>query len=457
MYSEEIINFIKDNNLIEAQDNLIVAVSSGPDSMCLLHFLLYYKNRYKLDNINIYVAHVNHQTRGDENTTEENLLKNYCLINKIPVIVENFHMLSKNNFHQEARNFRYEFFLKLCRKFNGNKIVLAHHQDDQVETVLFRIIRGNTLDGYTGIKAKLEINEQVNVIRPFLNITKQEIMQYCKEYNIPYAIDSSNLESKYTRNYIRNQIIPKIKEIQPDFNKKIIQLKQQLTEVNEYLYQNAKTNYERLIISKDDNKITLDLESLKMVHNSIVRLIILNVINDLTNNSLKISYEKLNQLMNIIHNRKPNITFDLGLDHYCIKEYDLIIFQKQKPIINDYLIYIDEFKEYQLPNNMKISVKIIEEKAKMNNNSLILCYNSTMWPLILRTKNSGDSIKTEIGTKKINRVFIDKKISEYKRKSWPILTDRNNNVLWVIGIQKANIKLNCKSQYVLIDISSYGG
>ncbi len=447
MFYETIIN--KDHG-IELNDRLVIGVSGGPDSMGLLHFLISIQNKF---NLNLFVAHINHHTRGKENDDEEQLIQDFCAKYKIPCYIADFKKSGLENFHEEARKYRYDFFLHLTKEMNGNKIVLAHHQDDQVETILFKIARGNHINGYLGMKNSLVLENHIKVIRPFLNVKKNDIIEYCQENNVPYAIDSSNLMNKYTRNHIRNQIIPLFKEIQPDFNHKIIQFQEQLAEVDDFLKQNTKMLLKEMIISAEQDRIILDLNKLKTIHIALIRYILLEVVNELLDHSFDLTYEKIKNLLNIIYNGKPNVTFDLGKKLYCIKEYDKLIFEIGEKEYPGYYLELNEFKDYNLPNGTIIRIKKVEEKAKTNNKTLFLCYNSTIWPLVIRTKKNGDYIETKIGKKKINRVFIDAKIPMNLRKTWPLLIDKDGNVEWVIGLQKPDFNQfsNCQ-ELLLIEV-----
>ncbi|QVK17991.1 tRNA lysidine(34) synthetase TilS [Mycoplasmatota bacterium] len=426
---------IKEDNCIGLNDCLIVGVSGGPDSMGLLHFLISIQSKY---NLSLFVAHINHHTRKEENQKEELMIRDYCDKHHIPFYVGHFRKSGSNNFHEEARNYRYNFFVDLTKKLNANKIVLAHHEDDQIETILFKITRGSHINGYLGMKNCFEIEKNITVVRPFLDVKKSEIIDYCETNQVPYAIDSSNLTNKYTRNHIRNRIIPLFKEIQPDFNHKIMQFHDQLSEVDDFLKQNAKILMKEMIISSEKDRIILDLNKLRNTHIALIRVILLAVVNEVYQDPFYLTYEKVKNLLNIINNNKPNVTFDLGKNLYCVKEYDKLIFEVGQREYEEYELVIDEFKDYELPNGMKLRVKKLEEKAKINNKSLILCYNRIIWPFVVRTRKQGDFIKTKIGRKKVNRLFIDAKIPINLRKTWPLLVDKDGNILWVIGIQKYN-------------------
>lgn len=437
------------DELIEKNDHLLVGVSGGADSMCLLHYLLTLKDKY---NLLISVAHINHHTRENENDFEQEMVEKFCEVNKIPCFIGHFQYQKKDNFHNEARSYRYRFFFQTAKKINANKIALAHHLDDQVETILFKIIRGNNIKGYTGMAEKIYLKENIAIIRPLLEITKEEIISYCNQYQVPFMVDSSNYSNKYTRNYLRNKIIPLFQKLQPDFNNKIMQFHEQIKEVSDYLGEKAFILTNEMIILHEKDKIILDLNQLKKTHKALIRMILINVVNMLYKENFYLTYEKMKNLFNIIFNDKPNVTFDLGKDIYCVKEYDKITFRIGLDEVFAYHIIIDDFRDYQLPNGMKIRVKKVEEKAKSNNKTLFLCYNSTVWPLLIRNKKNGDFIKTKIGKKKVNRVFIDEKIPSALRKNWPLLVDNNDNIIWVIGIQKGQINTADCQHFIKIEL-----
>lgn len=435
MYSEDIQHFIQEYKLIEPEDRLIIAVSGGPDSMCLLHYIITLKERF-FPSIVIYVAHINHHTRGEENTREENLIKSYCELYQLVFYKTDFYFNGTGNFHDLARQFRYHYFKEVSVKTGANKIVLAHHKDDQVETVLFKVLRGSHLQGYSGMKVNYEVKKDLKVIRPFIHVTKQEILNYCQLYQIPYLTDSSNQKNDYARNYIRHEIVPKLHHIQSDASDKIIQFQTQIEEANQYVYETAETIFENAIKEQTDQKIVLDVNRFTSYNNAILRTILIICASHFNDYKLEISFNQINQMIEIIIGKKPNVYYDLGSNYYFIKEYNLLIMQRGKDHLVENELEINECKEYILPNADKLIVKKVQEKAKINNKNLILCYNNSMWPLKIRTRKDGDVIKTKIGHKKINRIFINHKIPISQRDSWPILIDKDGQILWVIGLEK---------------------
>ena len=220
-----IIKHIEDKNLFTKTEPIIVALSGGIDSMVLFDII-------KVLNNNVIIAHVNHNKRN-ESIDEYNYIEKMAKENNIPF--EGYSINNtKENFHHESRIQRYDFFRAIAQKYQSTKIAVAHHLDDQVETVLMRIVRGTSFSGYSGIK-EIRYDRNVSIIRPLMDIKKEQIVEYSKEKNIKYFEDSSNNEDVYTRNRFRHNIIPLLKEENPNLDNKIIQLAEYIDSANEVL------------------------------------------------------------------------------------------------------------------------------------------------------------------------------------------------------------------------------
>ncbi|NLA32598.1 MAG: tRNA lysidine(34) synthetase TilS, partial [Mollicutes bacterium] len=197
---------------LDFKDNyIIVAVSSGPDSMCLLDILLNVTKK-------IVVAHVNyHQRKQSKN--EEKYLKNYCEENNLIFELKDYQDKKSINFQSDAREFRYDHFTNLAKKYKTKYIFTAHHGDDLIETILMRLTRGSILSGYAGFK-EISIENELITVRPLIHYTKEEIIEYNKEHKIKYFIDKSNQKNDYTRNRFRNKLLPFFKEEDRNVHKK---------------------------------------------------------------------------------------------------------------------------------------------------------------------------------------------------------------------------------------------
>ena len=210
----EVSRFIKSNHLCNESDRLLLAVSGGVDSMVLAHILLE-------ANFDIGIAHYNFMLRKKASKKDESFVETYAQIWQVPFFSTRFDTLAhvkkyKLNLQEAARNLRYSWFSKIMEKHNYNLLVTAHHQDDQIETVMLNIARGAGIFGLQGMAPK-----RAHIIRPLLFASKEEILQYAKEKSILFRTDKSNRNQKYRRNYLRHGLIPNIEKELPSFKKRM--------------------------------------------------------------------------------------------------------------------------------------------------------------------------------------------------------------------------------------------
>ena len=277
---EKVLQTIQKYHLIEENDKIIVGVSGGPDSMALLNVLLEIKKE-KIINFDIVVCHVNHGIRI-EAEEEEEYVSNFCKQYDIPfytkkINVEELAKQEKLGTEEAGRKERYAFFEKVLQKTNANKIATAHTANDNAETVLMNILRGSGTSGLKGIEIKRE-----NLIRPFIECSREEIENYCKEKSLNPRIDKTNFENIYTRNKIRNQLIPYIKE---NFNPNIIETINRLSDLSkledEYLEKQTEKVYHTIMLEERKDQITLDLKAFNLQEIVIKSRLVLYTINRL--------------------------------------------------------------------------------------------------------------------------------------------------------------------------------
>jgi tRNA(Ile)-lysidine synthase len=273
-----IINIVKnniiDNELINTGDKVIVAVSGGPDSMCLLDVLFRIKDEL---NFKIIVAHVNHGIRK-ESDDEKIYVENYCIKRNIP-----FHYLKvdvpklskERKMSEEAcgREVRYDFFEQVRIKEDAQKIAVAHNLNDNIETILLNEIRGCGLKGLTGMD--FEFNY---IIRPLLTIEKKDILLYNSELELHPCIDKTNEEEIYLRNKIRLTLIPYLKELNPNFITNISRMRKILKDDNEFIEEYANNIFEKVIIDDDGSKIVFNFSLFMNEHDSIKNRIVRKII-----------------------------------------------------------------------------------------------------------------------------------------------------------------------------------
>ncbi len=257
MLEEKVLNTITKYNLIKPNDKIVIGVSGGPDSITLLNVL---KNLKEKLNIQIYVAHINHMIRKEADEETE-YVKEFCKKINVEcfckkVDVQKEAKKQKIGTEEAGRNIRYGFFYEVAKKVDASKIATAHNSNDNAETVLMNIIRGTSVSGLTGIDAQRGI-----IIRPLIEIERSEIEEYCQIEGLSPKIDKSNYENVYTRNKIRNMLIPFIKtEFNPNIIEGINRLSSLATEEEQFVNKIVETEFEKLKINAD-NKCVKDLKN----------------------------------------------------------------------------------------------------------------------------------------------------------------------------------------------------
>ena len=303
MLEEIVLETIKENNLIENGDSIVIGVSGGPDSITLLDILLKIQNKIKFD---IYVAHINHMIRKEAKEDQE-YVESYCRNRKIPCFVKQIKVeeIAKNKkigTEEAGRYVRYEFFNEILQKTNSNKIATAHTKNDNVETVIMNILRGSGTAGLKGIEAKRE-----KYIRPLIDCKREQIEQYCKENNLNPRIDKTNMENIYTRNRIRNELIPYLKK---EFNPKIIETIDRLSKIakeeNEYLEKQTKKAYYEILIKEEKEQIILDLKKFNKLELVIKNRLVLYTINRLFGSSSGIEKIHIHDIIKLCTNNIGN-------------------------------------------------------------------------------------------------------------------------------------------------------
>lgn len=302
---EKVLEIIKKYNLIENKDKIVIGVSGGPDSITLLNVLLKIKEK-KIIDFDMVVCHVNHMIR-EEALEDEEYVVNFCKKNYIRyfvkrVEVEKIAKQEKISTEEAGRKVRYAFFDEILKNENANKIATAHNKNDNAETVLMNIIRGSGTSGLKGIECK-----RGNLIRPLIECNREEIEQYCKENNLEPRIDKTNFENNYTRNKIRNLLIPYIKQ---NFNPNIIEAINRLSDLskqeNEYFEKKTKEIYKELLEEKEKGYISLNLKKFNLLETVIKSRIVLYTINELLGTKNGIEKKHIEDIIKLCSNNIGN-------------------------------------------------------------------------------------------------------------------------------------------------------
>ena len=435
MIFEKTLSTIKKYNLIEKGDKIVLGLSGGPDSVCLLHIL----NRLKevLD-IEVYAAHLNHQIRGIEAQKDALYVSQLCESLGITFFVKSINVPqyckeNKLSLEEGARKLRYEMFFEIKDKLNANKIAIAHNMNDQAETVLMRMMRGTGLQGLKGIDY---IRDGI-IIRPILEIERSEIEAYCEKYELNPRIDATNLESIYTRNKVRLELIPYMKEnFNSNITESIVRMSNSLRNDNDFIEEEAFKKFKEVAFINGYN-LEIKLDKYINLHKSLKTRIIRHGIKYVLGDTNFIDQKHIEEIIDLEGQNK--------IDKKIVLPRGLFVYrQKNKLIFTTKEIIFEEIEfSYKVPKNGLVKINeaniIIETETmsikrykslKKDKSSKWFDCNKIEGGIIVRSKKPGDKIKLSVGSKKLKELFIDLKIPKEERDKIPVVQD-NNGILCV--------------------------
>lgn len=408
-------------SLLEKKNTYVVGVSGGSDSMALLDIL--YCRGYS-----IIVAHVNYHVRDDSND-DQRIVQHYCKTRHIPCYVHQVYEYKDENFEMQARNIRYDFYRKIIKATNASVVALGHHQDDNIETIIMQLNRGN-VSGYLGIKDESYV-KGIKVVRPLLKCNKQDLMNYCFNSGVNYNDDYTNFTVDYTRNYIRNIVLKKSNERQKEALLEYAQKHNDILTRKNEIFGRYYKEYDKLGTLKYSKIPDYALESV------IYYMVKAHVYPPLISKSL------IKEIIKELASNKPNIKINLPVNFLFIKEYDNIYITKDvknEGFCNVYKELIYDYNEnYTISNKGHLNAGIYLEEDE--------------FPITIRTCLPGDKIKTKGGTKKISRLFIDNKIPKFQRDKWPILVNCHDEILLVPFLAKNVDYLYVKPNVFVIEFN----
>ncbi len=428
-------NNIIDYNLIRENDNIVVGVSGGADSMALLYVLMEIK---KDINFNIFVAHVNHGVRGEDALSDQLFVERKAREMNIPYYFKNVDMegyaKEKRITAEEAgRELRYGFFRDILKQQGGGKIAVAHNKNDQAETLLLRIMRGTGIDGLKGMEFIAG-----DVIRPILNITREDIETYINSNSIETVLDKTNLMTIYSRNKVRLELIPYIKD---NFNPNIVNTLWRLSRISDvdsrFLNDLAEEKYNLIVKSETKHSIILDGTIFNVEDRSIkiriIRLIIYNLVGSLQG----ISEQNVQSIVELFERMETGKQLNLPSGIIGRVSYnDLIIHNSRIEKLKDfnYKLSIGENEFLDLGISIKITIQEDNLPICNDKNVKYFDYDLIKGDLWIRNRKNGDKFNPYgmKGTKKVKDYFIDEKIPKDLRDEIPLLMD-DENIIWILG------------------------
>ncbi len=429
------------NEYVFKGDKVIVACSGGADSMCLLSLMI---EKQQQTDFELVALHVNHNIRDKESDRDENFVREFCEQKNVKFIsvsvkaVEEAKKTGKT-LEQSARELRYGAFAKVLEKEKANKIAVAHHKDDQAETILMHIFRGSSLKGASGMA-----NVSGNVIRPLLDFSRKDIEQYNKKNHVPNVEDSTNNDVNFCRNFIRKEILPKIEKVYPSVVNSLCEFAKRCKVDDDFIMEQIPSNV--LVQNKDEIKI---LQSVEQMSNAIKTRII------------KTAFEKIGVFADIeqkhlfavseLFKLKSGSKISLPNSLFGTKVYDGVVISKKKKQekVQDkpFVIGETEFKGFGKIFAIDITDK---QDPEFGDGNHYLDFAKVPFSAIWRTRKDGDVFtKFGGGTKKLNDYFTDKKVERSLRDSIPVLAV-GNKILVVAGMDiSENVKISSKTEQIV--------
>ncbi|AGB40148.1 tRNA(Ile)-lysidine synthetase [Halobacteroides halobius DSM 5150] len=458
---EKVKTTIEKYQLLTTGDQVLVGVSGGPDSLALAHILKQLQKDYQLD---LHIAHLNHQLRGKRAKQDAEFVKKITSKWQLPVTIESYDVKSYQQEHSlsledAARKIRYNFFFNLLDKLNFDKIAVGHHADDQAETVLMKFLRGAGLKGLGGMAPQNE-----KIIRPLIELSKSQLQDYCSKYELNPRFDETNAESIQQRNKIRLELLPLLKE---DYNNNLVATLNRTAQIcrteDDFLSQQAAQLLEKIIIKQNTEQLILDVEDFVELHVALQRRLIREAIKTLQNDYKNIYYQHIENILELVVAQKTGKKIELPGDLIVRLNYNQLIFSQKQLVTkrNDFrkLISIGQFKIPEL--KIKIKSKIVDsdypwQKELDNPQFGFFDYNKIGSQFYLRTRKEGDRFYPlgMQGSKKVKDFFIDQKIALWKRDQIPLFVTEKDDIFWVGGLRIDNrFKItNSTTQILAVEI-----
>lgn len=436
--------------MLSPGDRVVVAVSGGPDSVCLLHLL---KRLSAEEDLQLFVAHLNHMLR-EEALNEEEFVRKIAETMSLPFYSERIDVRAQigkgESLEEGARRLRYDFFRRACAKFSASKMALGHNADDLVETVILNLIRGTGLGGMRGIPP-IRYENSISIIRPLINIWREEIEEYLQEHQIPYVIDRSNFSLQFTRNKIRHQIIPLLIEINPKAKEAIHRFTLIATETHDFIKEQATRAKEELVEHKTKYLLCINLPRLSSLHPVIQKEALRLIFWDFIEDTSLVSSQELETLLKMGEGERLTLPKAIQVEHKGEK----LILRKKKihPAPFEIPLQVPGYT-FVHPVGIGIQARLVEGNFIIKDRHCLevtLDMEKIKGNIIARNWKKGDKM-IPLGMKhpkKLQDIFVDSKVPREDRYRVPILCDEEG-IIWVVGLRMSErVKVDYGTKLIL--------
>ena len=441
---QRVLYFIREHHLVLSQHKLLVAVSGGPDSVCLLHILV--KLQEELD-IRLHVAHLNHQLRGAEAEADAHYVSNLARRLGIPATIEQrdvkgYQKHKRISLEEAAREVRYTFLAQVAKAIGASRVAVGHTMDDHIETILMHLVRGTGTRGLRGLQPRAEwqsSGSSLTIIRPLLEVSREETASYCQERQLMPRIDASNLSLSPLRNRIRHQLLPLLKSYNPQVTEALLRTAGIAGDDLAFIDKEVAQLWDE-IAQRQENTIILDKKRLLELPSALKRNLLRMSLEKLLGNVMDIEMRHIEEIMSALN--KPagkRLSLPGGLT-FCV-EYDRYLIGKDPAALSPFPILEGE-SQLKLPGKTilpgwHIEASIIDREQMTEKGNEFTAYfdlDKTGDKLLVRSRQPGDRFQP-LGMsqpKKLNEFMIDAKIPHPWRRRIPLVCSPQH-IIWVVG------------------------
>ncbi|UQZ34248.1 tRNA lysidine(34) synthetase TilS [Paenibacillus sp. PK3_47] len=446
---ESVLESAAEHKLFGPYDTIVVAVSGGPDSVALLRIL--HEISLTRTPLNLICAHVNHGFRA-ESREEAEFVRSLAGELGIPFELAEYDIpaLAKNSGlgpEGTAREKRYQFLIETAKRYGARSVALAHHADDQAETVLMRLLRGSGPSGLAGMRWK-RTEKNVELIRPFLRINKTALVTLCQTGGFFYVEDATNLQTIYKRNAVRLEVLPMLEQHNPKVKQSLLQLAEIAGAEDDFMEASAAKCFDELV-SVGQSKYTFNRAAFAAVPSALQRRLIKLILNYLSADSSSLDFSKIEAVRRGTLQNDPTVwSLDLGGGLVCVRQYDTVLFSskpQQRKLSYTYRMSLPNSR-LKLKEIGKVMTMTVLEKESfvvqgedIGKMSAWFDGDELILPLTIRSRLPGDTIRVMglNGSKKVKDIYIDDKIPSSERSAIPLVCDGLGNIVWIPGVRRS--------------------
>lgn len=456
---QKVIDFIRGQNLILAGDKLLVAVSGGADSVCLLHILARHRNEFGVE---IHAAHLNHQLRGNESDADATYVSDLARKLGVPATVERRDVASYRkggSLEEAAREVRYGFLADVAEKLDAAKVVTGHTCDDHIETILLHLLRGSGTTGLCGLQPRSafpypEKSCRLELIRPLLKITRQETMGYCRRHRLTPRTDSSNESLSFLRNRVRLELLPLLRDYNPGIDRALLRLADIAGDDISFIEQQASLLWQDLV-QKDGDVLYLDVNKMLTLPRALQRQVFRKAVKQLRGDLKDVEAEHIEAMIESL-SKPAGKRFHLPDGLTLSTEYGRLVMTATPASVCP-LPLIKGTASINIPGQTdlpgwRVTADVVEKSVSRNNGlTASFDFDKVGKKLIVRRRRPGDRFQP-LGmsqTKKLQDFMVDAKIPRSWRDRVPLVSSARQ-ILWVVGWRMDDrVKVTEKTKKVL--------